>query len=205
MFVLANRRLSSELLERVAPEHLALEDTAEVAGGGVAGGFHGGRRRDCGGVGLEFEAGDLAVGDAAGDDPLEVAQVGGDVEREAVRGDALRDVDADGGDLLLRDAAAGDGPDAGELADALREHAEVAAGADEDLFEQADEVDRAEVRALLAGEVAAQIEDGVADELAGAVVGDVAAAVDLVELDAALAEELVGGEDVGAVWRCGRG
>jgi hypothetical protein len=33
----------------------------------------------------------------------------------------------------------------------LGHHAELAAGADEDLFEQADEVDGAEMRALLAG------------------------------------------------------
>ena len=41
-----------------------------------------------GGVGLQFEAGDAAIGDAAGNDPLEVAQIGRDVQREAVRGDA---------------------------------------------------------------------------------------------------------------------
>ena len=46
---------------------------------------------------------------------------------------------------------------------------------------------------------AAQVEDGVADELAGAVIGDVAAAIDLVKRDAALGEQFVGGEDVGAV------
>ena len=147
---------------------------------------------------LELQRGDRAVGDAAGDDPVEVAEVGGDVEREAVRGDGLRDMDADGGDLLFANAAAGQGPDAGEFADALRGHAEVFAGEDEGLFHQADEVDGAEVRAAFAGQVAAEIEDGVADELAGAVVGDVAAAVDLVDLDAAAGKELVGGEDVGA-------
>ena len=46
---------------------------------------------------------------------------------------------------------------------------------------------------------AAEIEDGVADELAGTVIGDVAAAIDLVEGDAAGGEQLVGREDVGAV------
>jgi len=45
---------------------------------------------------------------------------------------------------------------------------------------------------------AAEIEDGVADELAGAVVGDVPAAVDFVKGDTAAQEELIGGEDVGA-------
>ena len=46
---------------------------------------------------------------------------------------------------------------------------------------------------------AAQIEDGVADELAGAVIGDVAAAIDFVKRDAAAGQELIGSENVGAV------
>ena len=53
-------------------------------------------------------------------------------------------------------------------------------------------------RAPLAIAQAAQIEDGVADELAGAVIGDVAAAIDLVQGDAAAGQQLVGGENVGA-------
>ena len=52
--------------------------------------------------------------------------------------------------------------------------------------------------AALAGEVAAEVEDGVADELTWAVISDVAATVDLVDLDAFLREKLVGYEDVGA-------
>ena len=54
------------------------------------------------------------------------------------------------------------------------------------------------MRTSLAGKIAAQVEDGVADELAGAVIRDVAAAVDLVDLDALLREEFVAGKDVGA-------
>ncbi len=45
---------------------------------------------------------------------------------------------------------------------------------------------------------AAQVEDGIADELSGAVVGDVAAAVDLVKGDTAAGKQFIGGEDVGA-------
>jgi hypothetical protein len=185
-----------QLVEGFAPEHLALEDAAEVAGGGVERRLHGGLAA---GVGLELEAGDLTVVDAAGDDPFEVAEVGGDVERESVGGDALGDVDADGRDLLLADTASGDGPDAGELADALGHDAEVAAGADQSLFEETDVVDGAKVWAFFAGKIAAEIEDGVADELAGAVIGDVAAAIDLVHLHSTLGEEIVASEDVGAV------
>ena len=45
------------------------------------------------------------------------------------------------------------------------------------------------MRTAFAGKVAAEIEDGVADELAGAVVGDVAAAIDFVDFDAFAEEE----------------
>ena len=46
---------------------------------------------------------------------------------------------------------------------------------------------------------AAQIEDRVADKLAGAVIGDVAAAVDLVERDAARGQKLVRRQDICAL------
>ena len=46
---------------------------------------------------------------------------------------------------------------------------------------------------------AAQIEDGVTDELAGAVKGDVAAAIDFVEGDSAADEQFIGSENVGSV------
>src|ERR1039458_10902297 len=96
---------------------------------------------------------------------------------------------------------AAEGPDAGAAWDALGQHAEVGAGADEGFFHHADEVDgpqKSVARAALAGPFAAQVEDGVADQLAGTVIGDIAAAVDLVELDAARSEELIAGDDVGA-------
>ena len=48
------------------------------------------------------------------------------------------------------------------------------------------------------GQVAAKIEDGIADELAGAVIGDLAAAVGLVDLDALASEQFIAGEDVRA-------
>ena len=52
---------------------------------------------------------------------------------------------------------------------------------------------------------AAQIEDGIADELSGAVVGDVAAAVDLVKGDTAAGKQFIGGEDVGAAGVAAKG
>jgi hypothetical protein len=78
----------------------------------------------------------------------------------------------------------------------LRRHAEVLAGEDECLLHQADEVDGAEEGAALVREVAAEIEDGVADELAGAVIGDLAAAIGLVDLDTFTCEQLVARENV---------
>ncbi len=95
---------------------------------------------------------------------------------------------------------AGDGPDAGASGDALRWDGEVSQGADEGLL-RAGGRSRLRRRGGFHGE-AAEVEDGVADELAGAVVGDVSAAIDLVDLDSAIGEEFVAGEDVGAVESC---
>ncbi len=77
-------------------------------------------------------------------------------------------------------------------------HGKLAAQPDQRLFHEADEVHWAEAAAVGRAQ-AAQIEDGVADELAGTVIGDIAAAVDFVEGDAARSEHLVGGENIGAV------
>ena len=174
---------------------MALEDAAKVSCSRVDRRLH---RELAVRIGFELQTGNFAIRNAAWNDPLEVAKVGGHIEREAVRGDALRDVDADGSDLLLLNTASGERPDACAFAYALGHHAEVAAGADEDLFEHSDEVDGAKVRAFFAREVPAQIDDGIADELAGAVISNVSAAVDLVKFDAALLQEFVRGEDVGA-------
>lgn len=140
------------------------------------------------------------VGDAAGDDPVEVAKVGGDVECEAMRGDGLGDMHTDGRNLLFVNAAAGEGPDAGKLADALRGYGEVLAGQDECFFHQANKIDWSEMRSALAGQVAAEVEDGIADELPRAVVGNISAAIDLVDFDAAASQKIIVGKDVCA--RC---
>lgn len=66
-------------------------------------------------------------------------------------GNGLGDMDADRSDLLLSNGPAGQGPDAGELADALCRDAEVFTCEDERLFHQADEVDRAKVGTAFAG------------------------------------------------------
>ena len=97
-----------------------------------------------------------------------------------------------------------DAPDAGEAADAAGGDAVDAAETDEGFFHQADEVDWAETAAAGVSQ-AAEVEDGIADELAGAVIGDVAAAVDFVEGDAAAGKQLVGGQNVGAVGVAAKG
>jgi len=165
----------------VEGKNLALEDAAKVSGSAVYSlgkGWRGGLRR------LEFERRDGAVRDAAGDNELEIAKVRRDVQREAMRSDELRDVNADGSDLLFEDGAAGIGPDAGALADALRGHGKIFACKDERFFNEANEIDRTEVWAALAGKISAEIEDGITDELAGAVVRDVTTALGLVNFDA---------------------
>src|SRR5262249_14976891 len=137
---------------------------------------------------LLFERGHRLVGDAAGHDQIEGVEVGGYVKGEAMRGHGARDVHADGGNLaryfLLR-------PDAGQAGNVPGDHAEVAAGADQRLFQLAHELDGANP-----GIEAAKVEDGIADELSGAVEGDVAAAVGLMQLHAAGGEELARSNDV---------
>ena len=136
-------------------------------------------------VNLFLQAGDGAVCDAAGDDQAKIAQIGGDVPGKSVGGDGLRDVDADGCDFFLGDAAAGECPYSGLAGDALGQHAILGAGADQGFFQPADIFDGAEVGTFLAGKFSAQIEDWIADDLARTVIGDVAAAIDFVDLDAA--------------------
>ena len=116
-------------------------------------------------------------------------------------GDSAGDVDADGSDFAF---ARGGGlrvvetaPDAGESGDAAGADAVDAAKTNEGFFHHPYEVDGTETSAVGVLKTA-EIEDWVADELAWAVVGDVAAAIDFVKRDTACGEEFVGGEDVGA-------
>ena len=82
-------------------------------------------------------------------------------------------------------------PHSRKFADAARGYAELPAEADQRFFHETDEVDRAQMRSTLSGKVAAEIEDWVADELSGAVIGDVSAAVDFVDFNTLLREQLV--------------
>ena len=136
-----------------------------------------------------FEGGGFAVGDAAGNDEVEIAEVCGDVEGEAVGGDPAADVDTDGGEFFFGDIAGRLDPDAGFAGDPIGGDAEIGGGTDHGFFEGAD------VPVNIAADWI-EIEDGIADDLAGAVIGDVATAVRFAELDIFLAEDIFGGEKI---------
>ena len=141
------------------------------------------------------------IGDAAGNNQLEIAQVGRDVEGEAVRGDAARNVNADGADfgfffrIATRTRRA---PDAGQAVDAPGLHAKLAAKTNQRLFHPVHKILRPHAAAACVAQ-SAQVEDGIAHQLAGAVIGHVAAAADLVNGDAAAGQQLVRGKNVRAV------
>src|SRR5439155_1783352 len=101
-------------------------------------------------------------------DAVEMGEIGGDIQREPVRRDPLFHVHADAGDL----AAASAGPDAGVARLPLARDVEPGERVDQGLLE------RAQVPMQVAA-VAAQVQDGIADELPRAVEGDIAAALDL--------------------------
>ena len=82
---------AEESVDRVDPKHLALENRAEVAADGFGYGGEVERLAE-----FSLHRGDRFRGDSTGDDEVEVAEVGVDVEGEAVRRDEARDVDADG-------------------------------------------------------------------------------------------------------------
>jgi hypothetical protein len=204
--VLSGFGVSAESVEGFDGEDLLREDVTELAGSLMGDVLERGQRHSFGA--FEVEAGDGLVSDAAGVDELEVAEVGGDVEGEAVGGDSAGDVDADGADFAF---ARGTGlvvvqaaPYTGESGDAAGADAVDSAKSDEGFFHHADKVDGTEATAAGVLETA-EIEDGIADELAGTVVGDVAAAIDFVEGDAAAQELFAGREDVGTAGVAAKG
>lgn len=136
-----------------------------------------------------FERSSFAIGNAAGNDQIEVAEIGGDVKGQAVGSDPAADVDADGGEFFLGDIVGGLDPDAGLAGDAIGGDAEFSGGADHGFFERAD------VPVDVAAD-AIEIENGIADDLARAVIGDVSATVGFAEFDAFLAKDVFGGEKI---------
>lgn len=122
-----------------------------------------------------------------------------------MEGDPAAELDAHGADFFSAGADAAEGrlggrrggilwdwgfdPDAGGAGGAGAGDAEGSEGVDDDVFEEAHVVVEVEV-------VSVERNDGVGDELAGAVEGDVAAAIGFGEFDAAELQEGGGGEEV---------
>lgn len=111
-----------------------------------------------------------------------------EVEGEAVEGDPFADSYADGtnfGGLIrcegVRRVVVWGDPDSGCVGVGVGDDVVGCEGVDDGLFEQADVVVDAEFGSV-------EIDDWVADELSWAVVGDIAAAIGLVELHALLGE-----------------
>src|SRR5512138_1900550 len=126
---------------------------------------------------------DTALGNTTRHDQIEVVEIGSDVQREPVARNPSGDADANRRKLVATD------PDAGESFDAPGVDAVVARGTNQHVFEVADvAVDVAAIRP--------EIDDGIPDDLAGSVVGDVAAASGLVHLDAAGRKRFGRREDV---------
>jgi hypothetical protein len=185
---------AEQSFEGVKPENLAVEDVSEVARDG----FSYPVEAD-GGSGFLLEGRDRLRDQAAGNDEVEKAEVGIDVECEAVGGHCARDMDTDSGDFGGLSVCGGRGrPDARELGNARSRDAEVGAGADERFFHSANELNGAEGFAFaFRGGEGAKVEDGVANELAGSMNRHIASAVAFNHFDAALDEEFGRDKDVG--------
>ncbi len=129
------------------------------------------------------EGGDGFVGDAAGDDETEMTHVGVYVERESVEGDPFVDADADGGHF---------GPvypDAGKAFHAFAGQSVFTKHANDHFFEGA------EIPPDGAAPVV-EIEDGIGDELAGAVVGSVSSTIHFDNLDSFLGIAFLGEQEM---------
>jgi hypothetical protein len=161
---------------------------------------------------LKSKTCDRTVGDSAWIDQRKIAQISGDVERKAMRSDSARDVDAYCANLALspgvilihcrttpvQRAGVRSTPNASEAADSPGGHAELSAQANEGLFHEAHEVNGSESAAARVLE-AAQVKDGVANELTGTVIGDITTPVDLVERHASAGQKLIRCQNVAAV------
>ena len=103
-------------------------------------------------------------GDAAGDDQSEVVEIGATLKRKAVARDPAGDADADRGQLVVADPRARSGP-------GMRPAVTPNAAAMRIITSS-----RSRTYRCTSQRSGLQIDDRIADELAGTVVGDVAAA-----------------------------
>ena len=124
------------------------------------------------------------AGDPAGHDAGEMLKGGVEIDGDAVEGHPLPDAHPDGGDLVLPPAAAID-PDADPARAALAADIEAGQGRDDPFLEVAD------IGADIRPVPALQVEHDIADPLAGAVIGVLAAPAGPVD------REAVGGQEIG--------
>src|ERR1700722_15725026 len=178
----------SQIIQRPDPYHLPPEDAAKVPCHRVCHLLERRRRLE---IHLCFDAGDTAVADTTGHNQCEVVQICTYVEGKAVGGDSARHVHAYRGNLLLRDSAPGDGPDAGSPRRALGEDAIIRAGANQHLFQPTQVLHDAQRRGG-----SPQIENRITHQLSRAVIGDVSSAVGFKQWDAAPCEQLTAGNHV---------
>ena len=113
-----------------------------------------------------------------------------------MRRDPLRDVHPDRRNLLFKDAAASHRPDAGAFEDTLRHNAKITTDTNQHFFEQTYIIDWPKMRSLLAGKIAAQIDDRIPNQLTRPVIRNVSPAIDLMQLNAALRKEFIRGNDI---------
>jgi hypothetical protein len=137
-----------------------------------------------------LKGGGFTIGDAAGNDEVEIAEIGCNVIGKAVRGNPSADVNADGREFFF--GGRGWDPDACFSGDAIGGDSEIGRGADHGFFESAHVPANVSLNLV-------EIEDRIADDLAGTMIGDISAAVCCVELDILLTEDLFGSEEMGAV------
>src|SRR5690242_8018884 len=135
------------------------------------------------GVRSELAHRDDRLRKAARNDVLEVAQIGRMIQSKAVRRDPAADVNADGGDLFPVHPYAGA---------ALQPP-----GIDFELRERIgdDGLDRPHIRDYVALPFS-QIEDGIADNLAGAVISNIAAAIRGMECDSGAAQNFFARKEI---------
>ena len=121
-----------------------------------------------------MQAGDAVLADAAGDDAGVMAEVGRDVQRDAVPAHPAGDAHADGGDLGLGPRGVIGDPDADAALAPFAAHAEAGEGADQPFLQPVHEAAHVarRARAVRPGEV----QHDVGDALAGAVIGPLPAA-----------------------------
>src|SRR6185503_3078035 len=131
------------------------------------------------------ERGDTAIRDAARNNQLEIFQPGVDVEREPMARDPAGDANADRTNLFSPD------PRARQAFNAMRRDGIVGANANHHLFKIANV-------SMHIAPVGTQIENRVADDLPGSVIGHIAPATGFVHLDAMHRKLVLGGGDMRA-------